>query len=109
MVTPLSRRAQCWSLVDFSKTHLSQTLLSIMCSRPQQSFIFLWSFGVSCPSCSLANFFCTSSLLAGQAECEEKEAFMLCEDCSAVSKTLVCYQFSYKSKADHHMACCEEN
>ena len=73
--------------------------------------ISLWSFRVSCPSCAPANFLCTSSLLAGRAECEEEEAFMLYSDCSAVSEALVCYQccFSYKSKADHHMVCCEEN
>ncbi|XP_075280228.1 olfactory receptor 14J1-like [Opisthocomus hoazin] len=47
----------------------------------------------------------------GSCECEEEEAFLLCKDCSAVSKPLLCYQcwFSYKSKADHHTVCCEEN
>jgi len=73
--------------------------------------ISLWSFGVSCPSYAPANFLCTSRLFAGQADCEEEEAFMLCKECSAACKVLVCYQcwFGYKSKADHHMVCCEEN
>jgi len=56
------------------------------------------------------NCLSTSSLLAEQTECEEED-FMLCKGLSAASKALVCYQcwFSYKSRADHHMVCCEEN
>jgi len=73
---------------------------------------FLWyaisfqSFWVSC-----LRFFCTLSQLTVQAECENEETFMLCKDCSAVATTLMDYQFwfSYKSKADQHMVCCEEN
>jgi len=50
------------------------------------------------PAVSPPNFLCTPSPLAGGAELEAEKAFTLCEHCSAMTKTSLCYQHCFQHK-----------
>jgi len=110
-------------------THLSTNSFQVATERdkvsPQPPFlqiehyviwyrISLWSFWVSCPRSapsqllvSPPNCLCMPCLLAGWGPSWKKEVLMLCSHCSAITKTLVCYQqcLSPKSKTQQHTGC----
>lgn len=64
----------------------------------------LSSFEISCPSCAssqiLVHHQLTHSMVGGE------KALVLCKHCSAIAKTLMCYQCCFGT---HHASCCEEN
>ena len=54
---------------------------------------------------------CPPSLLAGGVGGEAEKASALCEHCSAITKSSLCYQhcFQHKCKTQLHASYCEEN
>lgn len=90
-----------------------------MASQPPGNRHFVRQFPTSLPSplSQLSRLFLASSPpLSRQGwgprvQNQKKEALSLCKNCSLITKTLVWYQQwrSHKSKAQHHMGCCEES
>ena len=91
---------------SFSLTFIAEHSITWVWSIP---LVSLCQLSWLCPPSSLL----TPRLFAGEgkAEWEKEKALMLCKHCSAIAKTLMCYQqgFNHKSRRQHHAGCREEN